>query len=553
MICTDQERTTTVPDTFDRREFVGRVLTAGSILAAPRIVAAVSQGSSDPIARTRVGRVRGARKGGVIVFKGIPFAGSPAGKGRFKPPALPKAWQGVRDALAYGPQSMQLPDPNWPKEWKPAISNEDCLYLNVWTPGVGDRRSRPVMFYSHGGGFATGNGGADVPPQDTSHDGAALARDCDVVVVTHNHRLGLFGYLHLGDILGEEYAASGVAGMLDIAAALKWVHDNIAEFGGDPGRIMIWGESGGGAKTAALTAMPAANGLFHRASIESGPTLRLRSRDSANAAAEAVLAALGLSKAQAHDVLDVPTEILLEAQRNLPRRPTGSPSVTSGLSESLGFSPMVDGRHIPAHPYDPVATPLSATVPLLVGTNKDETLFMYRSNKEVMSLDADGLRKRLEPTLGAKTDRVLEVYRRNRPQATPAELYIAITTAQWMGRDAIRLAERKAALAAGPVYMYVFAYADPPSQGTVRGAAHASEIPFKFNHVEGDPASAKVRAAKHMSRAWATFARTGTPGYEGMPAWPAYTVAERATMILDADCRVERDPNRDERLLWQEG
>jgi para-nitrobenzyl esterase len=434
----------------------------------------------------------------------------------------------------------------------PSGKSEDCLYLNVWTPAVGDRRNRPVMFYSHGGGFATGNGGADVAPQDTSHDGAALARDYDVVVVTHNHRLGLLGYLHLGGLLGDEYAASGVAGMLDIAAALKWVVDNIAEFGGDPGRVMIWGESGGGAKTSALSAMPAAKGLFHRASIESGPTLRLRSRDSANATAEAVLAALGLSKAQARDILKVPAEKLLEAQRNLPRRPTGSTSITSGLTESLGFSPMVDGHHIPANPYDPVATPLSAAVPLLVGTNKDETLFMYRSNKEVLSLDADGLRKRIEPGLGAKTDRVLEIYRRNRPQATPPELYIAITTAQWMGRDAIRLAERKAALSAGPVYMYVFAYAAPASEGVVRGAAHASEIPFKFDHVTGDPSAPNVRAARHMSGAWATFARTGKPGHEGMPAWPAYTTAERATMILDAECRVERDPNREERLLWQE-
>jgi para-nitrobenzyl esterase len=536
---------------IDRREFVGRALSAGAVMAAPGMVHTARQVSAAPVASTRSGRVRGVRKDGVIVFKGIPYAASAGGDGRFKPPQSVKPWQGVRDALLYGPQAMQNADPNWPKEWKPAIADEDCLYLNVWTPAVGDRRNRPVMFYSHGGGFATGNGGADVPPQDASHDGLALARDYDVVVVTHNHRLGLFGYLHLGDILGEEFAASGVAGMLDIAAALAWVRDNIAEFGGDPGRVMIWGESGGGAKTSALTAMPAAKGLFHRASIESGPTLRLRSRESANATAEAVLTALGLSKSQARDVLKVPADRLLQVQGNLPRRPSGTTSITSGLTESLGFSPMVDGHHIPANPYDPVATPLSASVPLLVGTNQEETLFQYRSNREVMALDADGLRKRLEPTLGAKTDHVLEVYRRTRPKATPAELYIAITTAQWMGRDAIRLAERKAALAAGPVYMYVFAYAAPPAEGVVKGAAHASEIPFKFNHVTGEPGAANVRAAKHMSAAWAGFARTGSPGYEGMPAWPAYTTGDRATMIIDAECRVARDPNRDERLVWE--
>jgi para-nitrobenzyl esterase len=540
--------------TLDRRSFLGRVLAAGAS-AAPAMLSgrlhAQSQ-ATDVVARTAHGRVRGARKDGVLVFKGIPYAGSPAGANRFKPAPPLKPWGGVRDALLYGPQSIQPPDPNWPKEWKPAISTEECLFLNVWTQDTGDRRKRPVMFYSHGGGFATGNGGADVSPQDTMHDGAALARDYDVVVVTHNHRLGIMGYLYLGDLLGEEYAASGVAGMTDIAAALQWVHENIAEFGGDPDRIMIWGESGGGAKTSAITAMPSAKGMFHRASIESGSTLRLRTRDSASATAEAVLAALGLTRGQAREVLKVPAEKLRHVQQSLPRTQSASPSATSTPAVSLGFSPMVDGHVIPAHPYDPVATPISAEIPIIVGINKDETLFMYRSNPEVLSLDAEGLRKRLEPTLQGNTDRVLEIYRRNRPSATPAQLYIAITTAQWMGANAITLAERKAALTAGPVFMYVFAYEQEASKpGALTGAAHASEIPFKFNHVEGDPSSGRVRAAKHMSRAWATFARTGNPSHEGIPRWPAYTLDQRATMFLDAECTVVNDPNREERLLWQ--
>jgi para-nitrobenzyl esterase len=544
-----------LPDQFDRRAFLGRVLAAGTF-AAPALLTGRMRASSQPaetIARTAYGRVRGARKDGVLVFKGIPYAGSPAGANRFKPAPPLKPWSGVRDALLYGPQSIQPPDPNWPKEWKPAISSEDCLFLNVWTQGAGTLRKRPVMFYSHGGGFATGNGGADVAPQDTMHDGAALARDYDVVVVTHNHRLGIMGYLYLGDLLGDEYAASGVVGMIDIAAALKWVHENIAEFGGDPDRIMIWGESGGGAKTSTLTAMPSAKGMFQRASIESGATLRLRTRDSASGTAEAVLTALGLSKGQARDVLTVPAEKLRDIQQALPRMRTTSPAATGTPAVSLGFSPMVDGHVIPTHPYDPVATPISAEVPIIVGTNKDETLFMYRSNPEVLSLDAEGLRRRLESTLRQNTDRVLEVYRRNRPSATPAQLYIAITTAQGMEHSAISLAERKAALKAGPVFMYVFAYQpEPTSPGALTGAAHASEIPFKFDHVEGDPSSARVRAAKHMSRAWATFAGTGNPSHEGIPRWPAYTVEQRATMFLDAECTVVNDPNREERMLWQE-
>jgi para-nitrobenzyl esterase len=497
--------------------------------------------SGAEIAKTIYGPVRGAHKDGVIVFKGIPYAGSPAGAGRFKPAPKLQPWSGVRDALLYGPQSVQPPDPMWPKEWKPAIANEECLYLSVWTPAVRGGGKRPVMFYSHGGGFATGNGGADVPPQDASHDGAALARDYDVVVVTHNHRLGIMGYLYLGDLLGEEYAASGAAGMLDIVAALEWVRDNIAEFGGDPSKVMIWGESGGGAKTTTLTAMPGAQGMYHRASIESGAALRLKTRQSAIETTRAVLASLDLREKDARQLLTVPAATLIEAQVKL-RRPRGAAigSVTSGLADGLGFSPMVDGHYIPANPYDPVAPAMSAKIPLIVGTNKDETLFLFRGNAEVAALDEAGLRRRLEPEYQEKTGRIVEVYRRSRPQASPSELYIAITTAEWMGMDAIRLAERKAALQAGPVFMYVFAYGR---------AAHAAEMPYKFDHVK-EPAD-RARVARNMSRAWASFARNGNPGHDEIPEWPAYTPQQRATMFLDVECRVVDDPYREERLLWE--
>jgi len=346
-------------------------LTRRSILrsfsAAGALAAARAQSPAAVTAKTVYGQVRGASYDGVLVFKGIPYAGSPAAEGRFKPAPKLKPWTGVRDALLYGAQSIQPPDPNWPKEWKPAIAGEDCLFLNVWTPRV-DHAARPVMFYSHGGGFATGNGGADVAPQDTMHDGAALARDYDVVVVTHNHRLGIMGYLYLGDLLGEEYAASGVAGMLDIASALAWVSGNIGEFGGDPGRVMIWGESGGGAKTTTLTAMPRAQGLYQRASIESGSMLRLKTRESAAATTRAILKALDLSDKDARQLLTVPADRLTAAQAGLPRtRPTGGfPSVTSGMADGLGFGPMVDGHEIPANPYDPVAPAMSAKIPMIV-------------------------------------------------------------------------------------------------------------------------------------------------------------------------------------------
>ncbi|HTY63401.1 MAG TPA: carboxylesterase family protein [Acidobacteriota bacterium] len=552
------------PSSPERRDFLCRIPVALGALSVPamRLPGLFAQSAgSEVVAKTSYGRVRGTRKDGVVIFKGIPYAGSPAGDNRFKPAPKLKPWTGIRDALLYGPQAIQPADPAWPKEWKPAISNEDCLFLNVWTQGVGKGRKRPVMFYSHGGGFTTGNGGADVAPQDMMHDGGALARDYDVVVVTHNHRLGLMGYLYLDHLLGEEYAASGAAGMLDIAAALVWVRENIEEFGGDPDRVMIWGESGGGAKTSALTAMPKAEGLFHRASVESGSTLRLRTRESAIETTRAVLDMLGLKETEARDLLKIPPDKLCAVQQEAPRRkPAATGSVTSALAGGLGFSPVVDGHFIPTHPYDPVAPAISAKVPLLVGTNKDETIFMLRSTPDIFSMDEAGLRRRLESTYKEKTGKILEVYRRTRPEASPADLYVAITTAQWMGMSAITMAERKASLRAAPVYMYVFAYDtdQPVAPGLPykMKAAHAMEIPYKFNHAGVDESESnraeKRRTSRNMSRAWAAFARTGNPSHDEIPPWPAYTLDTRATMFLDAECRVVNDPYREERLLWYE-
>lgn len=547
---------------LDRRAFLRRVTMVTGALSAPAILGCRSREQDQPeavVVKTLYGRVRGARKNGVVVFKGIPYAGSPAGANRFKPAPKLQPWSGVRDALTYGAQSIQPPDPAWPKEWKPAVSSEDCLFLNVWTPGVNDGKKRPVMLYSHGGGFSTGNGGADVWPQDEFHDGAALAGAYDVIVVTHNHRLGIMGYLYLGDLLGEEYAASGAAGMLDIVAALEWVRGNIAEFGGDPDNVMIWGESGGGAKTSALTAMPGAQGLYHKASIESGAALRMRSRGSAEATARAVLSTLGLEKNQARDLLRIPAEELCSAMQKLPRRSSSSGSVSDSLAEGLGFSPMVDGHYLPAHPYDPAAPAMSANIPLIVGINKDETIFMYRGTPEVFSMDEEDLRRRLESTFKNKTDRILDVYRRSRPNASPPELYIAITTAQWMWRNAITLAERKLALQAAPVFMYIFSYESQepvlPGVDFPAGAAHAAEIPFKFNHpgaLTSDKNPERVQAARNMSRAWASFARNSNPSHDEIPKWPPYTLEQRATMFLNAQCRVVNDPYRQERLLWDE-
>jgi para-nitrobenzyl esterase len=539
-----------------RRTFLG--LSAFGACLAPAL-RGQAQAEKTVVAKTSHGQLRGAVEDGLNIFKGVPYGGSPAGENRFKAPPKLKPWSGVRDALAYGPQSMQNADPMWPKDWKPADSSEDCLFLNIWTPGLRDGKRRPVMFYSHGGGFATGNGGADPFPQNLSHDGASLAKSYDVVVVTHNHRLNIFGYLYLGDLLGEEYAASGAAGMLDISAALSWVRENAEAFGGDPDNIMIWGESGGGAKTSTLVGLPAAHGNFHKASIESGSTLRLRTKDAATESTLTVLSKLGLDKSRARDVLKIPAARLLEAQASAPAGAARGPSVPATISgASMGFSPVVDGHFIPAHPFDPAAPASAAKIPIMVGTNKDETIFMMRRTPEAYSMDDAALRKALEPSLHDNTARVIDVYRKSRPGASPTDLYVAITTARWMWNNAITLAERKVAQHGAPVYMYMFVFESetPAAPGVTypTKAAHATEIAFKFNHP--DRASSKrperVKAARNMSRAWASFARNSKPDHDEIPHWPAYTLESRATMFLDSECKVVNDPFGPERRLWKE-
>jgi para-nitrobenzyl esterase len=522
-----------------RREFIAAAIASGNLARAAT--------SEPPIANTTKGRLRGIAENGLVVFKGVPYAGPCDGANRFKPPAKVAPWTGIRDAVEYGPQAIQNRDPNSSPGTPMPASAENCQVLNIWTPAL-DGRKRPVMFYSHGGGFATGSGGSGRNP---SHDGSALAKSYDVVVVTHNHRLGLMGYLYLRDILGAEYASSGINGMLDIVAAMEWVRDNIAAFGGDPGNVMIWGESGGGAKVSTLLAMPSAHGLFHKASIESGPGLRMTPSDAAAATTKALLDDLGLSASQGRKLLDVPTERLLKFQ-----------------AKHGAFGPVVDGHYLPAHPFDPVAPAISKNIPLIVGLNKDETIFQsahapLEQAKQIFNLDDAGLRQRIAKALRDKAGRVeqvLDVYRKSRPDASPTDLYIAITTGMGMWARVITLAERKVQQQGAPVFAYVFAYeSEMPVAATIPyplKTPHAMEIAFKFNHPENSRNTGnrpeRFQAARNMSKAWATFARTGNPSFDGIPRWPAYTLDTRATMFLDAECRVIEDPYSAERRLWQE-
>ena len=512
-------------------------------------------------AKTAYGRVRGVQSNGLATFKGIPYAGAVSGANRFKaaPPLRP--WTGLRDALAVGAPAIQ---PGQRRNEPPP--SEDCLFLNVWTPAA-DGRKRPVMFYSHGGGFTTGSGGA------AYQDGGSLARTWDVVVVATNHRLGLLGYLYLGDLGGEEYATSGNQGLLDICDGLKWVHENIEAFGGDPSNVMIFGESGGGAKTSCLYAMPAAGPFFNKASIESGPGIRMMPRDAAAETTLMVLKQLGIEKSEWRKLLEVPADQLLQAQTGLGRTGGGPLGMNGGRkgmgggSRPGGFGPVVDGTVLPNHPFDPQAPTISKSKPLMVGYNRDETVFFFNQqrNTEVFNLTETALKERLAREFAGNADAIYDAYHKSRPDASPSDLYIAITTARMIGIGAMTIAERKYAQHGAPAYMYIFKHENPaliPGTQHKMGTPHAMEISYKFNNIQANGGAGgaglmsisrpeSIKAAHNMSELWSTFARTGRPAAKGQPVWPPYTPERRSTMEIDAECTVVDDPYPLERGLWE--
>ncbi|MDI7775399.1 carboxylesterase family protein [Asticcacaulis sp. EMRT-3] len=511
---------------------------------------------------TPSGRVRGGHERGAVAFKGVPYAGSVSGANRFKAPPKVTPWSGVFDALKLGAPAPQTPGSTY-GEQEPARS-EDCLVLNVWTPAVKDGRKRPVMVYLHGGGYSTGSGGS--PTQD----GARLAALYDVVVVAPNHRLGLLGFLWLGDLLGQDYATSGNQSMFDIIASLEWVRDHIEAFGGDPRNVTVFGESGGGAKVGTLLGMPQAKGLFHKAGIQSGAQLRRMTRATAAETAQRLMRALGLSDAR--KLLDVPVQTLLKLQWagengqgplmqatpgfTAPPAPD-MPGISFSESTVPGhFGPVVDGTCLPVDPFDPVATPLCADVPLLISNNKTEAAFFFMGQPEIFNMDAPALEARMKTEYGDKAATVLATYRQLYPVATPSQLYLKIATARTMGVETTVLADRKAAQGA-PVYRYRWDYASnlpvPGTKATL-GAGHATDIGPTFANFDekglhGDGPGVKA-ASLNLSAIWASFAHTGKPSAPGVADWPAYAVATRPTVLVDTGCTLANDPDGVARAMW---
>jgi para-nitrobenzyl esterase len=519
----------------DRRSFLrlSAGVLAGAALA-PRAFAIPDRVS--PTVATTYGAVRGLTEEAVHAFLGVRYGAPPVGALRFQPPQKPTPFTGVVDAIRYGHSAMQLASGgsavSYPGDIGPALGQvfgsredvlrqgEDCLTLNIWTRGLGDGKDRPVLVWFHGGGFNYGSGSWP------AYNGHNLARNHDVVVVTVNHRLNVFGYLDLGALGGERYASSGNAGHLDLVASLEWVRDNIAAFGGNPENVTIFGQSGGGAKVCNLMATPAAKGLFHKASVQSGSALQSGDRERSAQTAEALLKELGIAPSRLEHLHELPAEQLLAAAARVSGR----------------WGPILDESVIAHHPFEPAASPLAANVPVMVGCTQDEQTLYNVGYEWWRDLDEAELERRIAEMPGERSELLLAAFRKLRPDQPPRYLYTDVTSARVFG-GAVALAERKS-VQTPPVFLWVFRWGAPVEGGMLR-APHTMEIPFVFDNVDRGPillgtSKEAQRLGELASAAWVAFARTGNPSTSEL-SWPAYDTTSRATMVFDTESRAIDD------------
>ncbi|HWW30248.1 MAG TPA: carboxylesterase family protein [Steroidobacteraceae bacterium] len=483
---------------------------------------------------TAYGRVQGIQTTGIKQFKGIPYGASTGGRNRFMPPKKPVAWKGVRECFAHGQISPQaLTDLrsdygimiHW--DYQPGGMGEDCLNLNVWTPGLKDGAKRPVLVCFHGGGFTTGSSNA------LGYDGAQLARFGDVVVVCVNHRLAAFGYTQLADLgAPAEFASAGVAGIMDLTASLEWVRDNIENFGGNPNNVMIFGQSGGGAKTTSMLATPAAKGLFHRAAVQSGSMLKFVPRDRATASAEALLKQLEIPKSRIADLQKISWQQLLEAQ-----------VAVGGAGPGAGVGPVLDGKYLTHDPFDPAAPPESAAIPLIVSTTLEDAA-LGLSNFTLSEADLKALIEKRYKDKGAD---ILALYRKYYPEKSPYLIQAMLFTDSGFRRSAIKQAELKAAQGTGAIYMYQWDWPTPAFGGRY-GAVHGLDVSGSFR--EARDGNDMARVADQLSSSWVAFAKTGNPNNSRIPPWPTFDAKTRATMVFGTPTQMENDPRGEIRSFW---
>ena len=511
-----------------RRQVLKTSIALGLAAAAPALAASRIERTA---ARTRSGRILGTRNGDLHVFRGIRYGADTAAH-RFQPPQREAPWRGAREALAFGASA--------PQGGGDGPGSEDCLFLNVTTPGLRDGRRRPILVYIHGGGFNNGSG------SDPLYDGSRLCSVGDVVVVTVNHRLNAFGYLYLGEF-DERFAESGNVGQFDLIAALQWVHEHAAEFGGDSDNVTVFGQSGGGAKIATLMAMPAARGLFHRAWTMSGQQVTAAGPRAAAQRARMYMDALGARDADA--LLRLPMPTLLEALR------TRDPSRVE--ETSLYFGPVLAGEALPRHPFWPDAPSQSSGIPMVIGNTRDETRAFLGNDPANFALTWDALPARLRAQQFVDLDprEVIAGYRRLYPHYTPSEVFFAATTAGRSWRGAVEELEARAR-AGSNTWAYQLDWHPDTEEGRRTRAFHTLDIPLVFDNLAqpgsrtgtGDDARA---VAASMRDALLAFARSGDPRTGATSAWSPYSLPRRETMVFGATPVMQDDPRGGERALYQ--